>query len=205
VTARKILVIDDSRVIRNMVRDMLPPGNIEILEAADGIKGLEIVQKEIPWLIMLDFLLPRMSGYEVYDRIQQNRELSCIPLVLMSGRKEEVTSKIPEPFEEKYFAFIEKPFEQRQLLAAIKKSLELAKEKERLLPAVPEPILEISKDSANAAIALDQALLERLEALEAKSKNIEGMEAKLKVLEQQVVIQYKQIQQLAAFIKQKFK
>lgn len=203
-TARKILVIDDSRVIRNMVRDMLPPGNLDILEAADGAKGIEMVQKEIPWLIMLDFLLPRLSGYEVYERIQQNRELSCIPLVMMSGRKEEVTSKIPEPFEEKYFAFIEKPFEQKQLLAAIKKALELAKEKERLLPPVVEPVLEVSEISTGNT-AGDLALLKRLDSLEAKSKVMKDLEPKLKSLEQQIVNQHKQIQQLAAFIKQKFK
>ncbi len=203
-TARKILVIDDSRVIRNMVRDMLPPGNIDILEAADGAKGIEMVQKESPWLIMLDFLLPRLSGYEVYERIQQNRELSCIPLVLMSGRKEEVTSKIPEPFEEKYFAFIEKPFEQKQLLAAIKKALELAKEKERLLPPVVEPLLEAS-ESSTGNTAEDLALLKRLDSLEAKSKTMGDLEIKLKSLEQQIVNHHKQIQQLAAFIKQKFK
>ena len=70
--AHKILVIDDSRVIRNMVRDMLPPANFEVLEAADGIKGLEMIHQARPWMIMLDFLLPRMSGYEVYETLQQS-------------------------------------------------------------------------------------------------------------------------------------
>jgi len=201
-TARKILVIDDSRVIRNMVRDMLPPGNIEVVEAPDGIKGLEMIQKEMPWMIMLDFLLPRMSGFEVYERLQLSREYSAIPLLLMSGRKEEVTSKISEPFEDKYFAFIEKPFEQKQLLVAIKKAIELAKNKP------PVYAVESTPDRATDQVMVgqtDRALLDRVTKLEAKGKEMEAMQAKLKILEKQVVVQHKQIQQLVAFIKQRIK
>ena len=68
--SHKILVIDDSRVIRNMVRDMLPKGNFEVLEAKDGVEGMQCIHKEHPNLIMLDFLLPRMSGWEVFQQIQ---------------------------------------------------------------------------------------------------------------------------------------
>ncbi|HEY9596964.1 MAG TPA: response regulator, partial [Cyanophyceae cyanobacterium] len=107
----KILVIDDSKVIRMRVKEMLPSGNFEVLEAKDGIEGLNLIHQENPNLIMLDFLLPKMSGWEVFQQIQSHGELQAIPLVLMSGRKEEVTEKIPEPFE--YFAFVEKPFEKK--------------------------------------------------------------------------------------------
>jgi len=47
---------------------------------------------------MLDFLLPKLSGWEVFQQIQAHTDLQKIPLVLMSGRKEEVIEKIPEPF-----------------------------------------------------------------------------------------------------------
>lgn len=94
----KILVIDDSRVIRMRVREMLPAGNFEVLEAKDGLEGLNFIQNESPNLIMLDFLLPKMSGWEVFQKIQESPQLQTIPLLLMSGRKEEVTEKIPEPF-----------------------------------------------------------------------------------------------------------
>ena len=120
-TNRKILVIDDSRVIRVRVREMLPPGNFEVLEAKDGLEGINLIRQEHPNLIMLDFLLPKMSGWEVFQQIQQNPELRKIPLVLMSGRKEEVVEKIQEPFE--YFEFILKPFEQKELIGAIKSAM----------------------------------------------------------------------------------
>lgn len=123
--SNKILVIDDSRVIRVRVKEMLPPGNFEVLEAKDGLEGLNLIREERPNLIMLDFLLPKLSGWEVYQQIQKNADLQKIPLVLMSGRKEEVVEKIPEPFE--YFEFIPKPFEQKELIGAIRSAMAKAR------------------------------------------------------------------------------
>ncbi|ELS34510.1 MULTISPECIES: response regulator [Pseudanabaena] len=189
--AHKILVIDDSRVIRNMVRDMLPPANFEVLEAADGIKGLEMIQQQKPWMIMLDFLLPRMSGFEVYETLQQSPELRRIPLVLMSGRKEEVTSKIAEPFEDKYLVFIEKPFEQKELITAIKKAMVLVQKMPPISVVTPSTPVADAVPQERA----DDGLLQRIEELEAKHK----------LLEQQVASQQKQFQQLVDFIKKKLK
>ena len=95
----KILVIDDTTVVRVKVREMLPPGNFEVIEAKDGLEGYNLMLKEKVSLIMLDFLLPKMSGWEVFQNIQAQPELRKIPLVIMSGRKEEVTEKFGEPFE----------------------------------------------------------------------------------------------------------
>jgi CheY-like chemotaxis protein len=118
VTTNKILVIDDSRVIRKTVRDMLPEGDFEVIEAKDGLEGINFIEKERPALIMLDFILPKMSGWDVFQQIQSNPDYQKIPLVLMSGKKEEVTSKIAEPFE--FFEFIEKPFDRVVLAEAIR-------------------------------------------------------------------------------------
>ncbi len=171
----KILVIDDSRVIRNMVRDMLPKGNFQVLEAKDGIEGLNAIQQEQPNLIMLDFLLPRMSGWDVFQTIQEQPSLQKIPLVLMSGRREEVTEKISEPFE--YFEFIEKPFEQRDLIGAIKSAMMKAK-----LPR------QAAVSSAGGADSEVQALKQRIDSLETEMATVK-----------------RQIVQLVTFIKQKLK
>lgn len=143
--SNKILVIDDSRVIRVRVREMLPPGNFEVLEAKDGLEGLNLIRQERPNLIMLDFLLPKLSGWEVYQQIQKNADLQKIPLVLMSGRKEEVVEKIPEPFE--YFEFIPKPFEQKELIGAIRSAMAKARLPRKQVPvnsavSSPPPVAE---------------------------------------------------------------
>ncbi len=178
--SHKILVIDDSNVIRNMVRDMLPKGNFEVLEAKDGVQGLNLIQQERPNLIMLDFLLPKMSGWEVFQHIQTKPELQAIPLVLMSGRKEEVTEKLQEPFE--YFEFVQKPFDQRVLIDAIKSAMAKAKRRP-VVATTASPTTAAGTAGSSADI---RALNEKIAKMQAE---IDGMK--------------KQMAQLVAFIRQK--
>lgn len=181
--SHKILVIDDSRVIRNMVRDMLPKGNFQVLEAKDGVEGINTINQERPNLIMLDFLLPRMSGWEVFQQIQAQPELRA-PLVLMSGRKEEVTEKIQEPFE--YFEFIEKPFEQRELVEAIKSAMTKFKKWPQTVAAPSTAASVVTDATAGAA------------EIAALNQKVEKMQAEIDLLK-------KQMAQLLNFIKQKLK
>lgn len=183
--SHKILVIDDSKVIRMRVREMLPPGNFEVLEAKDGIEGLNLIRQERPNLIMLDFLLPKMSGWEVFQQIQTNSDLQSIPLVLMSGRKEEVTEKITEPFE--YFAFVEKPFEKKHLVDAIKEAMTKAK-----LPRQTPASATTSAPTEVSATSVSSAEIEVLNAKVAK------MQAEIDALK-------KQLTQVVTIIKQKLK
>lgn len=168
-TSRKVLVIDDSKVIRMRVRDMLPEGDYEILEAKDGREGLQLIEDSEPTLIMLDFLLPKVSGWEVYQELEKKNLLGAIPLVIMSGRKEEVTEKLQEPFE--WFEFIEKPFEREQLEAAIQEAFRKARK--------PRPVKAAAPAEVAAPVALDltpiydklAALEGTIQALQAQSVN----------------------------------
>ncbi|WP_026072562.1 response regulator [Nodosilinea nodulosa] len=187
-TNHRILVIDDSRVIRMRVRDMLPQGNFEVIEAQDGVEGMDAIRSQRPNLIMLDFLLPRMSGWEVFQEIQANPDLQHIPLVLMSGRKEEVTEKMTEPFE--YFEFIQKPFEQKELIEAIKAAMVKARKPRR----TPMTTAATAASAATATGAGDVSAAE-FQALQAQVKQLQGEVAQLKG----------QLGKVLAFIKQKLK
>ncbi len=176
----KILVIDDSKVIRVRVNEMLPQGNYNVLEAKDGQEGLKFIVKERPNLIMLDFLLPKVTGWQVYQKIQSQPKLKRIPLVIMSGRKEEVAEKIPEPFEKHYFAFLEKPFEQKELMAAIQLAFKLAKDPSRATE-------DTSNDAAEAGDA---------------SGKIQALEAQVKKMGTEIVALKKQMTQLVTIVKQ---
>lgn len=152
--SHKILVIDDSKVIRMRVREMLPEGDFEVLEAKDGVEGLNLIRDQRPNLIMLDFLLPRLSGWDVYQELQEDADLQAIPLVIMSGRKEEVTDKLQEPFA--YFEFIEKPFEKYQLQTAIKGAISKSKLPRRRPQPAPTPVAASAVDSAEITALKDQ-------------------------------------------------
>ncbi len=178
-STHKIVVIDDSKVIRMHVKDMLP-GNFEVVEAKNGLEGFDLIRSENPNLIMLDFLLPKMSGWEVYQEIQKDPRLQAIPLVMMSGRKEEVTEKLPEPF--KFFAFVEKPFDKKQLIDAIKEAMEKSKK-----------LKEIMGDQPQVAAVGDS------------SGEIQALKDKITNLEQEMEGVKKQLNQLITFIRQKLK
>jgi DNA-binding response OmpR family regulator len=189
VASHKILVIDDSRVIRMRVRDMLPQGNFEVIEAKDGVEGMEAIRNQKPNLIMLDFLLPRMSGWEVFQEIQAQPALQHIPLVLMSGRKEEVTEKMSEPFE--YFEFIQKPFEQKELIEAIKAAMVKARKPRRGAPAAAAPAAAAPAATTEGG-GIDPA---QFKALQAQVKQLQGEVAQLKG----------QLAKVLAFVKQKLR
>lgn len=182
-SSHRILVIDDSMVIRRTVKDMLPAGKFEVVEAKDGLQGLELIHTCNPNLIMLDFFLPKKNGYEVFLEIQNDPQLRAIPLLLMSGRKDEVTDKIQEPFE--FFSFLEKPFDGKQLIEAIKDSMAKSKKLAALQPA------NTTVTPATTEGGIDSAEFEKLQA-------------RVKQLESEVVQMKKQINQLVSFIKKKF-
>ncbi len=119
---KRVLVIDDSIMIRKMVVSILSD-QFDVLEAKDGIVGLDAARKHRPDLILLDFVMPKMDGYDTMQAIRREEDLRGTPIIMMSGLKEQVTSRIPEPFVG--FDFIEKPFEAEILVERIQKSLQM--------------------------------------------------------------------------------
>lgn len=210
----KILVIDDSRVIRKTVKDMLPEGDFEVIEAKDGIEGINLVKEHRPNLIMLDFILPKMSGWEVFQQIQSHPELQKIPLVLMSGRREEVTNKISEPFE--YFEFVEKPFDRISLAQAIKDAM--AKAKKIRPQATVAPVADSVSYTTSEIEALQERMLEMENATtqsaqewtnqlslfrKASSSEIEDLQSQIQDMDSEITTLKKQLAQLVMLLKKK--
>lgn len=138
---------------------MIPEGDYEILEAKDGREGLDRITESTPTLIMLDFLLPKVSGWEVFQELEKRQLLGRIPLVIMSGRREEVTEKLQEPFE--LFEFIEKPFEKADLEEAIKRAFSKAR-------LAPLPAAEPVPEAAPSAATVDSGEFLALQAVVSK-------------------------------------
>ncbi|QSF48390.1 response regulator [Thermosynechococcus sp. GLH187] len=185
-TSRKVLVIDDSKVIRMRVREMLPEGDYEILEAKDGREGLQLIEQSEPTLIMLDFLLPKVSGWEVYQELEKNDLLGAIPLVIMSGRKEEVTEKLQEPFE--WFEFIEKPFEKEQLEAAIQEAFRKARKPRPVKAAAPAEVaapVAVDLTPVYDKLAALEGAIQALQAQSVKANDFAQLQATVAQLQQQ--------------------
>ncbi len=197
----KILVIDDTTVVRVKVREMLPPGNFQVLEAKDGLEGLKLIRKEKFSLIMLDFLLPKMSGWEVYQEIQAQPELRKTPLVVMSGRKEEVTEKISEPFE--HFEFLNKPFDQKQLISSIKAAM--AKAKQPRNQPVGAVAYNNGSNGTNGTNEINGINGTMTAEYPNSSAEVQVLNEKMAKMQSEIDGLKKQLTQVVAYIKQKMK
>ncbi len=144
---KTVLVIDDSIMIRKMVASILAD-RFDVIEAKDGFTGLDIAREYCPDVILLDFVMPKMDGYDTMQAIRKDNELRETPIILMSGLKEEVTSRIPEPFEG--FDFLEKPFEAEVLIGQIQKTLQLA------------PGMRVEEEAVSAGDISTEAIMAKL-------------------------------------------
>jgi CheY-like chemotaxis protein len=83
---RKILVIDDEEVSRYLLRQLFPSAPDVVIEASNGAEGLRFARDEQPQLILLDLLMPDLSGFEVLERLRADSKTATIPVVVSTSR-----------------------------------------------------------------------------------------------------------------------
>ncbi|HXX28234.1 MAG TPA: response regulator [Terriglobales bacterium] len=91
---KKILVIDDSKLLRMANAKMLAKAGYEVLTAADGEEGLKIVQSHTPDLLVLDMMLPKVSGVEVLQTLRKNPSTQRLPVIVLTSLSEMNRKKI---------------------------------------------------------------------------------------------------------------
>lgn len=117
----KILVIDDEPDVVEIIAMNLKSKGFEILKAYDGSLGLETVKEKMPDLIILDLMLPKMSGFEICDALKKEVSTARIPIIMLTA-KAEVDDRI-EGLEYGADDYIVKPFSPRELLLRIESVL----------------------------------------------------------------------------------
>ena len=84
----RVLVVDDEAPIRLLCRVNLEAEDMEVLEAADGISGVETARSERPDVILLDVMMPGMDGWQVAESLIDDEETKHIPLIFLTARAE---------------------------------------------------------------------------------------------------------------------
>lgn len=118
---KKILLVDDEVGLVDMVKMRLEANDYDVVVAFDGQEALEKARKEIPDLIILDLMLPKMDGYKVCGLLKTDTRYSKIPIIIFSAMAQEKDKKLAE--EVKADAYITKPFDSQVLLSKIKELL----------------------------------------------------------------------------------
>jgi CheY-like chemotaxis protein len=119
----KILLVEDSKFLRLATERALARAGYEVSSAGDGEEGLRVAQAKIPDLILLDMLLPKMSGPDVLKALKKDDSTKDIPVVVITGMTQKNSARLQA---DGAAGFLEKS------------TLELDKGSEKLLTAVRE-------------------------------------------------------------------
>ncbi len=117
-TGQKILVVEDEPDIRKLVNYNLAQEHFRVLEAEDGEQGLKMVQRERPDLVILDLMLPGLSGMELCKILRERHETEKLPVLMLTAKAGEADRIVGlEMGADDYLA---KPFSPRELVARVR-------------------------------------------------------------------------------------
>jgi two-component system alkaline phosphatase synthesis response regulator PhoP len=122
---KKIMVVDDEPYIARVIKFKLEQEGYTVISANDGITGLNKIKEEKPDLVLLDVMMPGMSGYEVCQKIKGDAELAGIPVVILTAKGQERDRE--QGFSMGASDYITKPFSPNRLLELVKSIIGEAK------------------------------------------------------------------------------
>jgi CheY-like chemotaxis protein len=128
----KILLVEDSKFLRLATERALTRAGYEMSSATDGEEALHMAREQLPDLILLDMLLPKMSGPDVLKALKEDASTKAIPVVVITGMSPKNAARLQE---DGAFGFLEKS------------ALELDKGSEKLLSAVEQILSKLSQRS----------------------------------------------------------
>ena len=121
---KKILIAEDSPTILEIIKDILEGEGYAVITATDGQEALTKAKKEVPDLVILDLMLPKIDGYKVCGMLKFDKNFSKIPIMILTARAGEEDRKIAADV--KADEYIVKPFEPETFMPKVKKLLKEA-------------------------------------------------------------------------------
>ncbi|MGD1841608.1 MAG: response regulator transcription factor [Thermonemataceae bacterium] len=120
----KVLVVDDEPNILMSLDFLMRKEGYEVFVARNGREAIELLQKEIPALVVLDIMMPDVDGYEVCTLIKKRKELAHIKVIFLSAKSKPVD--IEKGYEVGADLYLTKPFSTRNLVGKVKELLQMA-------------------------------------------------------------------------------
>lgn len=116
-TTKKILVVDDEPDISKLIKARMESAGYSVFTAFDGAEALKAVKENMPDLILLDVMLPKMDGYQVCRLLKFDEKSKHIPIIMLTARAGE--SDKEKSVEAGADAYLTKPFQTEELLSKI--------------------------------------------------------------------------------------
>jgi two-component system phosphate regulon response regulator PhoB len=116
--ATSVLIVEDEPEIREMLNFSLTRAGFTVIEAATGEMALQRLDSHLPNILIVDWMLPGMSGVELAKRLRREELTSALPLLILTARNEE--TDVLKSFESGIDDYMSKPFSPKELVARIK-------------------------------------------------------------------------------------
>ena len=118
---KQLLLIDDDLNLILLIQDYLEFQGYEVVTADNGQEALDILQKQLPDLIICDIMMPEMDGYQLVQQIRQDNRINWIPVIFLSA-KGQTTDRV-KGLNTGADVYLVKPFEPEELVAQVESSL----------------------------------------------------------------------------------
>ena len=121
-TNHKILVVDDDPYILMSLEFLMKKNGYEVMVARNGNEALDILNKQVPQLVLLDIMMPDVDGYEICKHIKSSTSLKNTKVIFMSAKTKE--TDIKKGYDLGASLYVTKPFSTRELIKQIKELMD---------------------------------------------------------------------------------
>ncbi|MFY9584402.1 MAG: response regulator transcription factor [Candidatus Acidiferrales bacterium] len=158
---KRVLIIEDDRDIVELVRYNLANEGFQVSAAGDGSAGLAAVKKSPPDVLLLDLMLPKLSGLEICKEIRRDAALNRLPILMLTARGDEADRVVG--LEMGADDYVTKPFSPRELVARVKALLRRAEPPDEAARPIEAGRLEIDPSAYRVTRAGKPVTLSTLE------------------------------------------
>jgi len=115
---KTIVCIEDDPDIIDLVRLIVKRQGFKLIGALGGREGIETTRRVLPDLVLLDLMMPDVSGWDVLDAMEADKDLEKIPVIVVSVKSNRIDARLDKP-SRKVEAYIPKPFASQSLLNSV--------------------------------------------------------------------------------------
>ena len=133
----RILITEDEPNLREILRLQLENAGYDVLEACDGIQAIEVAQREIPDLVLLDVMMPGMDGYETCRRLRAHFITRSIPIIMLTAKTSAADKELG--LEGGANDYVTKPWQVRELVLRVRNVLEWSQQQRSASPLTGLP------------------------------------------------------------------